>query len=129
MVWVDLVLALALLQFVVFGMLVGRARGRYGVKAPATSGHDIFDRYFRVQMNTLELLVLLIPLLMLAPKYLAPIWVALIGTVYLVGRLVYLRSYIADPARRGLVFGLSYFPILGLLLVVLIGALLSLIRG
>lgn len=120
---VDLVLALALLQFVVFGMLVGRARGRYGVKAPATSGHEMFERYFRVQMNTLELLVLLVPLLLLAPKYLAASYVAAIGAVYLVGRIVYLRSYVADPATRSLGFGLSYFPILGLLLIVLIGAI------
>ena len=26
---------------------MGRARGKYGVKAPAMSGHEIFDRWFR----------------------------------------------------------------------------------
>lgn len=126
---VDLVLALALLQFAAFAMLVGRARGKYGVKAPATSGHEMFDRYFRVQMNTLELLVLLIPGMLMAPRYLAPHWVAAIGAVYLLGRIVYLRAYIADPASRGLGFGLSFFPACALLLVTVGGSVWSLVRG
>ena len=44
---------------------VGRARGRYGVKAPAVSGHEMFERAFRVQMNTLEGVVLMLPALWL----------------------------------------------------------------
>ncbi|MGQ0621719.1 MAG: MAPEG family protein [Panacagrimonas sp.] len=126
---VDLVLALALLQFAAFGILVGRARGKYGVKAPATSGHDMFDRYFRVQMNTLEVLVLLIPGLLMAPRYLAPHWVAAIGAVYLLGRIVYLRAYISDPASRGIGFGLSFFPAMVLLLIALGGSIRSLVQG
>ena len=51
---------LALLQFVVFGILVGRARGLYNVQAPAVTGNEVFERYFRVQMNTLEQLLSLI---------------------------------------------------------------------
>lgn len=126
---VNAVIGLALVQFAAFGILVGRARGRYGVKAPATSGHEVFDRYFRVQMNTLELLVILIPALLLAPQYLAAHWVAAVGAVYLVGRLIYLRAYVADPARRALGFGLSFFPALLLTLVVIGGAATRLLRG
>ena len=29
--------------------VVGRARGRYGIKAPAVSGHPAFERAYRVQ--------------------------------------------------------------------------------
>lgn len=126
---VDLVLALALLQFAAFGILVGRARGKYGVKAPATSGHEMFDRYFRVQMNTLELLVLLIPGLLMAPRYLAPHWVAAVGAVYLLGRIIYLRAYLADPASRSLGFGLSFIPAMVLLLIAVGGSVWSLLRG
>ena len=53
MAYVDIVTALALLQFVYFGIQVGRARGRFGVKAPAITGNEQFERYFRVQQNTL----------------------------------------------------------------------------
>ena len=56
MEYVALVSGLALLQYIAFGMLVGKARGKYGVKAPAITGNDVFERYFRVQQNTLELL-------------------------------------------------------------------------
>ncbi len=46
MAYVDIVTALALLQFVVFGFKVGKARGRYGVKAPAITGNETFRTIF-----------------------------------------------------------------------------------
>ena len=42
---------------------VGRARATYDVKAPATSGHEMFDRAYRVQMNTMESALMLLPAL------------------------------------------------------------------
>ena len=42
-----LVLMLILLQTLYFGIEVGRARQRLGIEAPAVSGDDEFDRYFR----------------------------------------------------------------------------------
>jgi glutathione S-transferase len=119
---VTLVLVLALLQYVVFAMLVGSARGKYGVKAPAVSGHEIFERYFRVQQNTLELLVVFVPAVWLFGQYVSANWAALLGAVYLVGRIVYLRGYVADPARRGAGFGLSFLPIALMLIGILISA-------
>jgi F420-0:gamma-glutamyl ligase-like protein len=59
MLWVQLVTLLAILQFTVFGFLVGRARTKHNVPAPAMSGNAVFERYFRVHMNTLETLILL----------------------------------------------------------------------
>jgi hypothetical protein len=46
-----------------------------------------------------------------------------------VGRFVYLRSYVADPAKRGMGFGLSLLPIFALLLGALIGAGSALLRA
>ncbi|MBD7987691.1 MAPEG family protein [Luteimonas sp. Sa2BVA3] len=120
---VDLVALLAVAQLVFFGVLVGRARGRYGVKAPATAGHEGFERAYRVQMNTLELMVAFLPALFIAAKYWPPAWVAVAGAVYLVGRLVYWRSYTAAPASRGLGFALSMMPILALVIGGIAGAL------
>ena len=119
---VAVVIVLALLEFVVFGMLVGRARGRYGVKAPAVSGHEIFDRYFRVHYNTMEMLVTFVPSIWLFGLYVSPKWGAALGVVYLVGRIVYLRSYVADPSKRDIGFGLSALPLVVLLLGALWGA-------
>jgi uncharacterized MAPEG superfamily protein len=119
---VAVVIVLALLEFVVFGMLVGRARGRYGVKAPAVSGHEIFDRYFRVHYNTMEMLVTFVPSIWLFGLYVSPQWGAAIGAVYLVGRIVYLLGYVADPRKREIGFGLSALPIVALLIGALWGA-------
>jgi uncharacterized MAPEG superfamily protein len=125
MMWIDLVAVLAVLQFILFGVTVGAARTKYGVHAPATSGHPQFDRLYRVQMNTLELLVALLPAMYIAARYWSPSLVAVGGAVYLVGRLVYWRSYVRDPASRALGFGLSVFPILAMLGAVLVGIVLK----
>ena len=119
---VAVVIVLALLEYVVFGMLVGRARGLYGVKAPAISGHEIFDRYFRVHQNTLELLVVFVPAMWLFGLYVDPAWAALLGLVYVVARILYLRGYVRDPAKREIGFALSVLPILVLLVGALWGA-------
>lgn len=119
---VAIVVVIALLEFVVFGALVGRARGLYGVKAPAVSGHEMFDRYFRVHQNTLELLVAFVPAIWLFGLYVSPKWGAVIGLVYVVGRVVYMRSYVKDPAKREFGFGMSVLPIVVMLAGALWGA-------
>ena len=123
MAWVHLVTLLALVEYFVFAALVGRARSTYGVKAPATSGHEMFERYFRVQMNTLELLVVFVPALWMAAAYWNPALVAGVGAVFLIGRVLYLRGYVADPRARSLGFLLSSVPIVALLLGVGVGLL------
>lgn len=119
---VAVVIVLALVQYVAFGMLVGWARGKYGVKAPAVTGHEIFDRYFRVHQNTLELLVAFVPAIWLFGMYVDPTWAALLGLVYLVARVLYLRGYVADPAKREVGFALSVLPVFVLLAGALWGA-------
>jgi hypothetical protein len=120
---IDLVALLAILQYLVFGSLAGRARGRYGVKAPAVTGHEMFERAYRVQMNTLELLVALVPALYIAGRYWSPLFVAGTGAVYLVGRMLYWRAYLSEPGRRTLGFVLSMAPVMVLLLSALVPAL------
>jgi len=121
-----IVIIIAVFEYMVFTFLVGRARGRYNVKAPATTGHEVFERYFRVQQNTLETLVAFIPGISLFALFVDPNWAAWIGLVYVVGRVVYFRSYVADPAKRGPGFGLSLLSIATLLVGGLVGALRNL---
>ena len=125
MAYVDIVTALALLQFVYFGIQVGRARERFGVKAPAITGNDQFERSFRVQQNTLESIVVFLPSLYLFSRYFNPLWAAGLGVVYLIGRQVYSAAYVKDPAKRSLGYGLTVLPILVLLVGGLIGAVLK----
>lgn len=123
MVAVHAVIALALIQFFVFGGLVGRARVKYGVPAPAITGHPVFERYYRVHYNTMEQLVCLVPGMLLFATYVNAAAAAGLGLVYLLGRIVYLRGYVADPAKRGAGFGISVLPVMVLLLGGLGGAL------
>ncbi len=58
---VAIVTLLALAEFIVFGMQVGSARGKYGIEAPATTGDEMFERQFRVHYNTLEQLIIFLP--------------------------------------------------------------------
>ena len=61
MAWVYIVAMLALVEYFFFSIKVGQARGKYGVKAPATTGNEMFERYNRVHQNTLEQLVMFFP--------------------------------------------------------------------
>jgi hypothetical protein len=128
MPYTDIVTALALLQFVWFGIQVAAARGKYGIQAPAVVGNEIFERYFRVQQNTLELLIAFIPGLYLFSHYFNPLWAAGLGVVYLIGRQLYFMSYVKNPKSRSAGFGLSVLPTLILLLSGLVGAVMRLAR-
>lgn len=126
MPFVDIVALAALLQFFLFAALVGRARGKYGVKAPAVSGHECFERAYRVQMNTLELLMLFLPALYIAARYWPAGYVAACGSVFLIGRFLYQQAYMADPAKRGPGFLLSIAPCFALIVAGLVGAVVAL---
>jgi glutathione S-transferase len=126
MPYTDIVTALALLQFVWFGMQVGKARGTYGIHAPAVAGNETFERYFRVQQNTLELLILFLPGMYLFGHYFKPLWGAALGVIYLIGRQLYAMSYVKDPKSRSAGYALSALPTLVLILAGLVGALMRL---
>ena len=128
-----LVIALALFEYMVFTGMVGMARGKYNVKAPAIQGHPVFERYFRVQQNTLEQLIIFIPAI-LTFSYSAENlgWrgyeiAAALGVVWLIGRAVYARAYVKDPLARAAGFLMTFFPnvimVVGTLVCVLVSVL------
>lgn len=101
LLWPALATLAALALLFATTAIVGRARGRYGIKAPATSGHEMFDRAYRVQMNTLESVVLFLPALWLAATFFNATVATVLAGVWLVGRIWYAAAYLRDPARRG----------------------------
>ncbi len=129
MAYVDIVTVLALLQFIVFGFKVGKAREKYGVKAPATTGNEIFERHFRVHQNTLEQLIVFLPALYLFSRYFNPLWAAALGVVYLIGREVYSATYVKNPAKRSAGYGLTFLPMVILAVGALIGAIKQLLHS
>jgi glutathione S-transferase len=120
---VHIVVGLALAQFLFFCFAVGKARGTYKVAAPATTGNEMFERYFRVQMNTLELLVIFVPSIVLCGQYFGSYLATALGVIYLIGRMIYFTSYVKDPKSRSMGYGLSALPVIVLLVGAIVGAI------
>jgi len=120
---VHIVVGLALAQFLFFCFAVGKARGTYKVAAPATTGNEMFERYFRVQMNTLELLVIFVPSIVLCGQYFGSYLATALGVIYLIGRMIYFTSYVKDPKSRSMGYGLSALPVMVLLVGAIVGAI------
>lgn len=106
--WPALVTLGALTLCFATAWLVGRARVKYGVKAPATTGHEMFERAYRVQMNTLENVVIFLPALWLSAHYIGTKAATVLGGVWLAGRIWYAVAYLANPRKRGGGFTLAY---------------------
>tara|TARA_R110001592_G_scaffold363398_2_gene687949 strand:+ start:20888 stop:21268 length:381 start_codon:yes stop_codon:yes gene_type:complete len=115
MEYVALVTVLLVSQYMVFIMLVGAARGKTGVKAPAVTGDENFERAYRVQMNTLEQLVVALPALWVSGWYFDSMVAALLGLAFFLGRVMYRAAYVKDPEKRGVGFGIGFAAVLGMI--------------
>lgn len=125
--WVAAVILLALIEYLVLGALVGRARARYAVPAPAVSGNAMFERYFRVHQNTLEQLIVFVPAEWLFGAYLSALWAAILGAIFLIARIIYAVGYLSAPERRGPGAGLSFLTEFALVLGALYGVVRSIV--
>ena len=105
--YTALVTLLSLLFYFYTTTRVSKARAEFGVKVPAISGNPDFERVFRVQMNTLEWLPIFLPSLWLFAIYVSDWIAALIGLVWIAGRVVYLVGYAQAAAKRGPGFGIQ----------------------
>lgn len=95
-----LVLTLAIVELIVFGALVGRGRAKYGVPAPATSGHPTWERLNRVHLNSLENLVVFAPLFVMYAVIVGRFSALVLGAVYLLARIAYAVGYVRAPEKR-----------------------------
>jgi glutathione S-transferase len=104
---------MTLLMLVIYiwtGLMVGSARRRLGVKAPATEGPDEFNRVYRAHVNTLEQLALALPAFWIFNLFQAARWAALLMAIWCVGRVIYVLSYAQAAEKRGPGFGITYLP-------------------
>jgi glutathione S-transferase len=98
--YTALVTLLALAFYFFIATHVAAAHGKFGVKLPATTGNLDFERIFRVHMNTLEWM----------PTFLVPLWIcaiylndaaaALLGLVWIGGRVWYFVGYREAVEKR-----------------------------
>ena len=125
---IAIVTVISLLVYFATALRVGRARGQFDVPAPAVTGHPEFERHFRVQMNTLEGIVIYLPALWIFAIYWNDLVAAGLGVVWIVGRIIYMTSYVRDPATRSMGFGIQGFGMMVLLFGALAGAIWSIVQ-
>ncbi len=119
----SFVTLLVVLLLLFTGLNVARARGRYGIKAPAVTGHEMFERAFRIQMNTLENAVLMLPALWVFAGFVDDRGAAVLGGLWIAARVWYAVAYQNDPKKRGPGFGIAMLVFTGLWLGALWGVL------
>ncbi|HEX7037135.1 MAG TPA: MAPEG family protein [Pseudomonadales bacterium] len=124
---VTAIAMLALIEYLYFGIEVGRARTRSGLAAPAVTGDEGFERVFRAHYNTLEQLIVFLPALYAAGWFVHEIYAVAAGVAFLIGRAVYFRAYARDPASRGPGMLITMVANVALLLGGLVGALVAMV--
>jgi glutathione S-transferase len=124
-----LVTLLAVMFYFYTSTQVARARIKFGVKLPAISGNPDFERVFRVQMNTLEWLPIFLPSLWLFAVYVSDTIAAIIGLVWIAGRIVYMIGYTEAVPKRSPGFFIQASATGVLLLGSLVAILWRLVQG
>ncbi len=111
--WPALVTLATLALSFATAAIVGKARVKYGIKAPATIGHELFER----------------AALWLCALYFGPLTATTLGALWLVGRIWYAAAYLREPKSRGNGFVLAYAAWGGLMLAASWGVLRALLAG
>lgn len=128
-----IILVLILIQYTTFGIKVGGAREKFDVKAPAITGHPEFERYYRVHQNTLEQLIVFIPLYLVFPHlaesqgWMGYEMTSASGVLWIIGRFLYASNYVKDPNSRSGGFLISFLATVLLILGTLALLVMSLI--
>ncbi|WP_417467440.1 MAPEG family protein [Maricaulis sp.] len=102
----------AVLLTLLFAIRTGMMRGKTGVKAPAMSGSDEFERANRVHLNTVEQMVLFLPVLWIFATQAGDLYAGIGAVIWLVGRVLYSQGYMADPGKRELGFIIGALTVL-----------------
>ena len=118
----------ALAVFVWASIPVGQARGKFGVKAPAVTGHPEFERAFRAHQNTMEQLVLFLPLVWIVATLFGDLWGGIYSAAWVVGRIAYVIGYIKDAEKRGAGFLISGLASLAALVGSIVAVVIDLVR-
>ncbi|MBW4619278.1 MAG: MAPEG family protein [Cyanosarcina radialis HA8281-LM2] len=122
----SLVTVLTLILYLILTVNVGRARAKYKILPPETSGDTNFERVLRVQQNTLEQLILFLPALWLFSQFVSPVFGAGIGVLWIIGRSLYAWGYYQAAEKRMLGFAIGTLATITLLIGSLIGIVVQL---
>lgn len=115
----------ALIVYFGLGLSVGAARFKYKVPPPQTTGNEDFERVYRTHQNTLEQIVIFLPSLWLFSIYVNPNWGAILGGIWIIGRIAYAWGYYVQAEKRAAGFAIATLATLTLIF----GTLFNLVRG
>jgi len=122
--WTALVTLFVLVLYLVLSINVGRARRQFNVPAPKVSGDEGFERVFRVQQNTAEQLPYFLPALWLFAWFVSPEGAAILGTIWIIGRMLYAWGYYQEAAKRAPGFAIGSLSTL----ILIVGTLVKVIQ-
>lgn len=125
---VALVSLLALILVIVLAINVSRKRTRLDVEPPHMAGPPDFERAFRIHANTVEFLATFLAAMWLCAIYLQPLAAAILGLIWIVGRVVYAVGYAAAPGKRLAGFGISMVALILLIAGALFGVITAWLR-
>ena len=123
MEWIVLVTLLVAIEYFYLAVMVGKSRSETGISAPRTVGDEKFERIFRVQQNTLEQLIIFFPALWVFGYYVSPLIGAILGAIFLFGRILYARGYVKHPDKRAPGFIIGSLATLALIVGGLVGVI------
>ena len=124
-----LVTCLAIAFYFFTSIQVSKARVAFGIKVPAISGNPDFERVYRVQMNTLEWMPIFLPSLWLFAIYISDAVAAVLGLVWIAGRILYMLGYERAVEKRSRGFGIQALACIVLLLGALCVIVWRLVHG
>jgi glutathione S-transferase len=123
----TLITLFSICLFLYMGMRVGLSRNKYGVEAPATSGHPDFDRLFRIHMNTLEGLAMFLPALWIFATFVSDVGAAALGLIWFLGRVTFMIGYSKAAKSRSAGFGIQFLALVILVIGGFYGVISSLL--
>ncbi|MBD2189679.1 MAPEG family protein [Pseudanabaena mucicola] len=115
----------ALLVYFGLGIGVGVARFKYKIMPPQTTGNEDFERVYRAHQNTLEQIVIFLPCLWLFSIFVNPNIGAILGAVWIVGRIAYAWGYYIEASKRAAGNAIASLATLALMF----GTLFNLVKG
>ena len=77
----------------------------------------------RIHMNTVESVVVFLPLLWVGAVYADAMIASILGVIWVLSRVGYAYAYAKEPSSRALYFATSFFCCIGFMLLILYGIL------
>ncbi len=95
-----IVTLLVALVYFSMALTVARTHQRTGILAPTMTGDPVLERTCRAHINMLEWMPIALPSMWLLAIYWSPAVAALLGLVWIVGRIIYFIGYVSEATKR-----------------------------